>query len=148
VAVPASKSGRPVPGKEFLDNIKRYLDTVRLITTEVFVVGPDYAEISVEARVVFKAGYFSDEKKVAARLDEFLSPLGNGADYKGWPFGRTVYLSEIYEVIENIEGVDYIEGVKLTANGQGIRFDGRGNIEMGPNCLAVPGGHIIEAIGV
>jgi hypothetical protein len=148
VAVPAGKSRKPVPGKAFLENVKRHLDTARLITTEVFVVGPDYAEVSVEARVIFKAEYIPDEKRVTASLDEFLSPLGNGADFKGWPFGRTVYKSEIYEVIENIDGVDYIEGVVLSATGPGVRLDGRGNIEMGPNCLAVPGSHMIEAIGV
>jgi predicted phage baseplate assembly protein len=89
VVVPASKSGKPVPGSEYLMNVKRYLDTVRLITTEVFVVGPDYVEVSVDARVVFKAGYIPDEKKVTARLDVFLSPLGNGADFKdGLSAGR------------------------------------------------------------
>lgn len=147
VVVPDGKSGKPVPGREFLMNVKKHLDTVRLVTTEVFVVGPDYVEVSVGAKVVFKEGYIPDEKRVIARLDEFLSPLGNGLDFKGWPFGRTVYLSEIYEVIENMEGVDYIEGVRLSAKGQSSGNDPKGNIKIGPNCLTVPGCHMIEATG-
>jgi hypothetical protein len=47
-------------------------------------------------------------------------------------------MSEIYEVIENIDGVDYIEGVRLSANGPGTSLDGRVILKWVPIVLLYP----------
>jgi hypothetical protein len=41
-------------------------------------------------------------------LKQYLHPLHGGRDGHGWPFGRNVYTSEIYELLDTLPGVDYI----------------------------------------
>ena len=54
------------------------------------------------------------EKAVLDRLNSFLSPLkGGGSDGNGWPFGRPVYLSEMYALLDQVKGVDYIKKLTL-----------------------------------
>jgi hypothetical protein len=45
----------------------------------------------------------------------FFHPITGGPDGKGWPFGRDVYVSEMYELLDKVEGVNYVENVVLTA---------------------------------
>ena len=32
---------------------------------------------------------------------------------EGWPFGRILYISEIYSILQTIEGVEFVEKVEL-----------------------------------
>jgi hypothetical protein len=41
-------------------------------------------------------------------LEQYLHPLHGGEDGQGWPFGRSVYVSEIYELLDRLPGVDYV----------------------------------------
>jgi hypothetical protein len=45
---------------------------------------------------------------VVGALERFLDPRTGGTDGTGWPFGRNVYVSELYELLEGITGVDYV----------------------------------------
>ena len=37
---------------------------------------------------------------------------------KGWEFGKGFSLSDIYAFLEGVEGVDHVENLKLSANGE------------------------------
>jgi hypothetical protein len=37
--------------------------------------------------------------------------LLGGENEQGWPFGRAVYISEIYQQLDQIDGVEYVENV-------------------------------------
>jgi len=43
-----------------------------------------------------------------AQLVAFLHPLTGGLDGQGWAFGRKPYQSDLYALIEDIPGVDYV----------------------------------------
>lgn len=144
IVVPYSTSNRPIPGKGFLSTVYRHLCKHRLITTRVVVVPPDYVKISIKATVTYKSGDKPDKEKIIEALNKFLSPLDVVSGYSGWPFGRAVYKSEIYEIIEKVDGVDFVEGVTLTAEGGDGRVDPGGNIVIGPRSLVYPGDHRIE----
>ncbi len=32
---------------------------------------------------------------------------------KGWPFGRSIYLSELYKLLDDLQGVDYVENLQI-----------------------------------
>ncbi len=147
--VPYTQGPRPLPGKGFLATVFHHLCKHRLITTELYVIPPDYVRIRVEAEVVIKARFnpAGTRQKIEEALNSFLHPLTGYAGNNGWPFGRTVYKSEIYQVIENIDGVDYINRVVLTANGTGISADVEGNIPISPISLVYSGEHQIEIAG-
>lgn len=97
--------------------LSRYLDERRTLTTRHHVVGPHYAPVDAEIVVACDAGAVIDKVKerIAERLKRFLDPLEGAAEGEGWPFGRDVYASELYEQIEAVEGVDYVVDLLLSS---------------------------------
>ena len=95
---------------ELLQAVKNYLDKRRLLTTQVHVVGPRYVAIRVRLTLMLKRDALVDQVRTqaVAALGSFLHPLTGGADGKGWPFGRDVYVSEIYALLDRLPGVDYV----------------------------------------
>lgn len=153
VIVPYTRMGEvaPVPGKGFLETVSSFLDTRRLITADLHVVEPEYVKISVtcKVRVMKKRSSVEVVKRVQNELKKFLDPLRGGHDRKGWPFGRAVYPSEIYQIIDNIEDVDYASDLYLSAesaNGQNKKEKVKDKIKISPVALVFSGEHKIEII--
>jgi predicted phage baseplate assembly protein len=124
VVVPDSPSPRPTPSAGFRDAVECHLRRHALLTDRVAVAAPTYVGVGVAVEVGLQAGYGVAERTAAVTdaLDAFLHPLtGFGGD--GWPFGRDVYLSEVYEVVEAVAGIDCVFDVSLTARG-GALADG------------------------
>ncbi len=87
----------------------------RLLTTRLHIVGPQYLQIKVQTTVVPYPDVKEEEiePSVKRALEKFLHPLEGGSDEKGWPFGRNVFVSEIYELVDQFPGVDYVTSVDL-----------------------------------
>ena len=104
-----------MPNQDFLITVFNHLEKCRLLTTELFVLPPKYIEILVSVQVVAKPKSLPSKVKenVKNKLENFLHPVSGGFDSKGWPFGRSVYRSEIYEIIDGVEGVSYVKSVSL-----------------------------------
>lgn len=135
VVVPSPDSAKgldaekPVPGSDILNKVCMHLDRRRLITTSVKVIPPVYVEIFVEAHLSTVRGALFDQVRemVENALMAFLSPL-EGEQQQGWTFGRAVYLSELYEVIEKVPGVDCVHQLNASGEGANVRKDGKGNL--------------------
>ena len=41
-------------------------------------------------------------------LRQFFDPLTGGENHEGWPFGRNVYVSEVYQLLDSLPGIDYV----------------------------------------
>jgi hypothetical protein len=139
----------PVPGKGFLQTVSSFLETRRLITTNLHVIGPEYVTISVSCRVrlMKKSSPAEVIKRIQNELNKFLDPLKGGQDGKGWPFGRPVYPSEVYQIIDNLEGIDYASNVILSAESDNGHYKKVGDsVEISPIALVVSGEHKIEII--
>jgi len=147
VVVPFSFSPKPEPSKGFKDTVCQHLDMHRLITTYVTVTEPDYVEVSVHAAITIKPGYSPENvgNSVKDALNRFLSPIKKASSDNEWPFGRTVYRSEVYEAIEGVEGVDCVVQMSLVG-GEGKWSYRDGNIEIGNQSTVYTGTHIIEII--
>jgi hypothetical protein len=142
VVVPASGS----PGLDFLNAVYRHLDQHRLLSTQLFVTLPRYVEVGVQAVVTIKPEYLGHtiENKVKERLDRFLHPLTGGIEGKGWPFGRPVYISEMYEVIDGVEGVDYVRTGSLRLKRNNEEWQ-ESDIPIPRHGLVRAGSHVITA---
>lgn len=101
---------------ELRERIEAYLDEHRLLTAELTVRTPDYRRVSITVDVQARAE--SDprrvEQDIAARLEAFLNPFVGGLEGQGWPFGRDLYLSDLYACIQSIEGVAYIKDLRMS----------------------------------
>jgi hypothetical protein len=96
--------------KPVLHTIKQTLDAAKLITTRVHVVTPVYVTFHVRITLINLRQASADSVREAAidRLTDFFDPLRGGPDQKGWPFGRNIYVSELYRLLGQIPGVDYV----------------------------------------
>jgi predicted phage baseplate assembly protein len=115
IVVPNSDAPNPTPNKTTLQAVCQYLDAHRLLTTEVFVIGPTYRKIMVQASLVVQPG--SDlatvQNAALAALNGFFHPLSGGPDGTGWPFGGEIYYSDIYRLLIGIAGVQRVNTDQL-----------------------------------
>jgi predicted phage baseplate assembly protein len=105
--------GAPMPDNALLRRVARHLDQRRLITTELYVIPPEYLPVSLAAGVVVRDGYQVDAVRrwVELILRQFLAPLPPyGPDGGGWPLGRTIRRAELEAVAVQVEGVEFLEG--------------------------------------
>lgn len=110
VSVVVVPSRRSHPTTELLRRIKRALEPARLLTTRIHVVRPRFVTISVAVTLIPKQGVDPNllRDQALRRIELFFDPLGGGFDGKGWPFGRSVYVSELYQLLDLMPGVDYV----------------------------------------
>jgi len=119
VVVPEILAGasslRPEPSKGFLQTVRNHLKTKSLAATNLHVIEPEFVEVKVAAKIRTDARMSAEtvRGKVDEAIRKFLEPLNGGTDGKGWPFGRPVFKSEIYQVIERVPGVACVDSVAL-----------------------------------
>ena len=115
IVVPNSPDPAPTPNQTTLKAVCAYLDTHRLLTSEVYVVGPVYRKIKVQVQLVVDPSFdlATVKNNVQSNLTTFFDPLKGGKDETGWPFGGTVYYSDVYRVIIETDGVQRIQDNQL-----------------------------------
>ena len=103
---------------EIIDAVKTYLEPRRLLTTFLHLVGPQYVPVDIQATVAPLADVKETDLKpqVIAALSDFLDPLHGGEDGDGWPFGHNVFVSELYQLLDQLSGVDYVTGVTVSSD--------------------------------
>jgi predicted phage baseplate assembly protein len=103
-------------GDDLRQRIEGYLDEHRLLTAQLTVRTPDYKRVSVtvDLQARAEADPRRVEHDVAASLEALLNPFVGGVDGKGWPFGRDLYLSDLYACVQRVEGVEYIKDIKMS----------------------------------
>jgi predicted phage baseplate assembly protein len=123
VAVPWTLPGLgkrpPAASPGFLKTIENYLGSKRILTTNLHIVEPFYVKIHVQATVEInhKFGPETIRKNAESKLKDFLDPVGGGPEKQGWEFGRTVFKSEIFQVLQAVDGVNCVEQLSLEAEG-------------------------------
>jgi hypothetical protein len=96
---------------KLVEVVKAYLEPKCLLTTKVVVEGPKLLEVGVTMTLVPEFDGLEEtlRKQADKALRRFLDPLRGGPDGSGWPFGRAVYVSEIYELLDRLPGVAYVQ---------------------------------------
>jgi len=106
--------------------IRAHLDQYRLLTATLNIREPHYVGVQVSAKIV--PSEYHRPEAVAARVKEVLrctlSPLKLqteepylaeilGPEWEGWPFGRDLFLAEIYSLLQQVPGVKHVIDVQL-----------------------------------
>jgi hypothetical protein len=143
--IPNSKNIMDKASDGFKKTICLHLDRHRLLTTRIEVSDPEYVPISVQATLKVKplASAEAVKQRVIRELETFLHPL-DGYDGSGWPFGRSVYTSEISAKIKKVDGVACVQSLTLTATGNAKYVNG--NVAIGKNTLVYLDKHQIEIV--
>jgi hypothetical protein len=106
------------PPQSLIDAVFHFLDERRTLTTRLHVVGPTVTPIAAEIVVARNADALDDNvrQRVADELTRFLDSLiGGPPPGEGWAFGRPVFLSELNERLEGVEGLDFVTDINLTS---------------------------------
>jgi hypothetical protein len=140
--VDAAHPGAPEPDALFLDAICRHVDPRRLVTTEVFLRGPDYVDVWISIGIDIEAGRSSAvvRDEVRRTLSRFLAPMDPDAPpwfedqpasfaqdlsahpQRGWPLGKPVQRLELVAVASRVAGVQLVNDARL-ATGTGGPVD-------------------------
>jgi predicted phage baseplate assembly protein len=128
----------PQPSDGFLQTVYRFLEEQRLVSTDLHVISPHFIAVNVELKVLidFRKSTETIKMNIKNALKKFLDPVEGGPESHGWPLGRTVYKSEIYQLLGGIEGVLLVENLKLTTedvhrrSAYGERSQDNGNISI------------------
>jgi Baseplate J-like protein len=99
---------QPQPTLALQAALWKWLDQRRLLTTRHHIIAPDYVPIQITAQLRLDRGVEADtvQQRAIAALQAFFHPLR-------WEFGRSVYLSEAYQLFDQIPGVDHVPNVML-----------------------------------
>ena len=103
--------------KEDMDLLSAFMDERRLLTTRVSVREPAYTWVSVKAmlRPAPGANRVDLENEILRRLYAYLNPLTGGPNGEGWPFGRDLFVSDVYQCLQGTPNVQFIRGVEMYA---------------------------------
>lgn len=103
------------PRDEVLEDVRAFMDLRRLVGSTVRIEPPRYLGVTVMARVATSAGASKDAvvAQCNAAIARFLHPLTGGYEGTGWPLGRSLSVGDIFGVLQHVDGVQYIETVRL-----------------------------------
>ena len=129
VLVPAPPEGSPDPAPtaaqlqalesdEVLRQVSAVIDAARPLGTRCEVSWARYTTVHVQATIVIQReeDRAAVESRVDQRLRQSLSPLATQFSDEGWPFGRSLYASNVYKIILSEPGVRYAHGIRLNVD--------------------------------
>jgi len=116
---------KPMPSTELLRRVRNHLADRKLLTTIVHVERPRYRELSLAVDIIVATSSPSDRVKaeIDKRVRMFLHPLKGGRDGRGWPFGRPVYKVDLYHVVEGVQGVEFVDRVRIIDEERKVETD-------------------------
>lgn len=157
LVVPATTRPTPTPSAELRERVREGLrerapatlvDSGRLV-----VRGPSYVAASVRATLVADSDVRSVstlEETAAAVVTGFLHPLSGGPAGEGWGFGELPFLSDVYALLEDVDGVDHVDDLVVTFRGTGdpvVVAEGDPLPSVAPDALVHSGPHETRAGG-
>jgi predicted phage baseplate assembly protein len=138
VIVPNSQDMPPTPSSDQIRSVCAYLNQFRLLTTELWVRGPQYHPVRVEAQVLSDPTQAPDQVSIdiSKALDAFLDPIQGKL-----AFGSPLYPTKLYAVMIDagalaVTGIQvYVDEVQIQDLGAAKTID--------PGDLFYGSGHII-----
>ena len=117
MVVPAS-GGYPSPA--FKSELQAYLTARKMVGASLQVIDPTYRPVDITADIWILADYLPASVLAAVRqaLIAHLSPTYQDPSSGLYPnnFGRNVYISDLYRIIDSTDGVDYCHLTLPTAD--------------------------------
>jgi predicted phage baseplate assembly protein len=112
VVLPVSDDPAPQPSSDLIRAVCRFLEEYRLLTTELFVTGPTYRAIEVEAHLAIQpyAAPGEIERDVIRRLGEAINPRTR-------EFGADLHPTSLYAVILDSPDVVSVEHLAVAVDG-------------------------------
>lgn len=119
LVVPGDGRRKPTPSVPLRRQVERAVaeraPATLVADDRIEVRGPSYVAVWADADVV--AGDVDSvselESRLDARLSAYLHPLSGGDDGDGWPFGTLPTISDVYALLEGVDGVDHVASLAV-----------------------------------
>ena len=100
---------------DLVDQVAAYLDRRRTLGTTVEISTPYYQGLTVATRLKLLPGrpHEAVRQRALDLLYTYLNPLVGGARGTGWPFDEEAGAAMVYELLEGVDGVSYVDDVLL-----------------------------------
>jgi hypothetical protein len=130
--------------------LTEYLDERRMLTTRLDIRPPAYYWVSANVKLRAAPGAKTEEveAQVLERLYRFLNPLSGGSDGKGWPFGRHLFVSDVYQCLQGLPNIQFIRGVEMYGAHPGGEAQGSPleTLEIVAHGVIASGKHVVEFV--
>jgi predicted phage baseplate assembly protein len=156
--VPADRSlsyEELMPDEELLGEVAAYLDGRRVIGTTVHLLPVRLRGVSVVVNLQAEphAILHRVEEEVLQALYTYLNPLVGGSPTgpgSGWPFGRLLNQGELYQIVHNVHGVQFVKILRVyetsLETGQQAPQPAGSHIVLAPDELVASGTHVVRAV--
>jgi predicted phage baseplate assembly protein len=110
------ESARPTPSLVLLSQVQEYLRQRCPPTADLWVAGPEWIAVTVQATVVVTSVAEADPAgdRARAALERYLHPLTGGPEGQGWAFGRRPRGSDLSALLGAIAGVDHVGALSVS----------------------------------
>lgn len=133
-----------------VEALTAYLDERRLLTTRLDIRPPAYQWVAckVKLRAVPGVERSQVEADVLARLYRYLNPLTGGNEGTGWSFGRSLFVSDVYQCLQGVPNIQFVRAVemfdaKAGGEGQGAPVE---SLEIVAHAVIASGKHTVEFV--
>jgi predicted phage baseplate assembly protein len=105
----------PRPDRDALRRVCEHLGARRPVTSEVYVVGPEYVPVWISVAVALEsgAGIAVASHRIRDVLEAFLDPRTGGRGGTGWPLGEKLRASRLEALVTRVAGVAAVEELRL-----------------------------------
>lgn len=135
---------------DLIAGVSAHLDERRLLTTSVQIRTPSYQGVTVIAtlRGASSTGRDALRSHALTALYRYINPLTGGPDGRGWPFGRTLTIGEVFALLSEVDGVVGVEEVTLDLRDlrRGTRREGSQRIQLPPDALFASHQHQVRVL--
>jgi len=122
--VNTAENPAPMPSAGTMQTVCAFLNDRRMLTSELYVIGPRYQEVIITAELIAQdhADLASVKADVVNSITRYFDPLIGGEDSSltedgaGWPFGGDIFYSLLYKRIL-LDGVKRVASMSVTLNG-------------------------------
>lgn len=141
IVLPTRKAEADGKVADVISAVNKRLSPRLLLTARLHVVKAIFVGLTIEASVALlsdqKKESSQDRENIHARIRQeiegFFDPHPDPArNTPGWPFGRNVFTSEVYALLDQLPFVDYVTDVKLKANRPNRELPNNAGIEVKP----------------
>ena len=150
LVVPDAQRPKPTPSTGLKAHVEAEVAQrapATLVAGDRLVVrGPSYVGASVDTTLVAEGtgSVATLEESAASALAAFLHPLTGGEEGTGWAFGDLPTMSDLYAVLEGVDGVDHVADLSVTfasSEGSATVREGQESPSVSADALVHSDGH-------
>lgn len=129
VVQPSSYKKRAKLTDAYLKNLRKQLESRRLIGTKVQILSPEYIGVTVSVDLIVKSHYPNAHALIEETIRYYF-------EHNGSNFGALLEESELYGLLDEKDYVLQVRNLSMHAQGKGVQMTINGNIKLPVNGLS------------